>query len=240
MRSSTPFLGNPINTYRSPSSPSQSRPATFATTSTASSYAPIKSPRHPPLNPWYLSLIRGRECDQDTNRLRVRHELTLGPLSPSHTLSSQQTRVLIHRGWALQQSGKFYGENFYYNEYHEVASASEGLRSRIHLGWMKRLCRHEKTVRSIAETEKQRISYRAVALADQEGPYPDRAMSELSYCGSSADLTAAFLAQAATTILHTKGLVKRVGGGVLTPAVLGTDYLDRLDQVGVGIRGELV
>ncbi|KAK6581310.1 hypothetical protein PZA11_006001 [Diplocarpon coronariae] len=85
------------------------------------------------------------------------------------------------------------------------------------------------------------ISLRAIAIADQDGAFPDRALSEFSYHGSAPDLVAAFLAQGAATILYTRGLVARVGGGgVLTPAVLGMDFVERLSRVGVEIGGELI
>lgn len=88
---------------------------------------------------------------------------------------------------------------------------------------------------------KGNISLRAIAIAAQEGPFPDRALAEFSYGNTAAHLTAAFLAEGAATILYTKGLLKRVGGGgVLTPAVLGNEFVERLGRVGVEVRGELV
>ncbi len=85
------------------------------------------------------------------------------------------------------------------------------------------------------------MSLRAVAIADQQGPFPDRALSELSYTGTPEELTAALLVQAAATILYTKGLAKVVGGGgVLTPAVLGSELITRLGEVGVEIEAGLV
>ncbi|CAL3969455.1 unnamed protein product [Diplocarpon coronariae] len=223
--------------------------SSFPPTSTSSSHAlpsplsattPIsapRSPRHPPLNPWFLSLVRGRTATPGTNRLGLRRELTLGMLAPSHTLASQQTRVLVHRGWALQQEGRWYGEGFYYNEYYRVTSSNVGL-----TGWVKRLrAGYRKASLVAADPATPIISLRAIAIADQDGAFPDRALSEFSYHGSAPDLVAAFLAQGAATILYTRGLVARVGGGgVLTPAVLGMDFVERLSRVGVEIGGELI
>ncbi|KAI9048797.1 hypothetical protein LZ554_007628 [Drepanopeziza brunnea f. sp. 'monogermtubi'] len=234
-----------INPSTCPSYPSRprltNRRSTGASDSSAPSRSPPKSPRHPPLNPWYLSLIRGRTSS--CSRLGRRRELTLGLLSPSQTLTSQQTRVLVHRGWALQQDGRLYGENFYYNEYYEEARAPDVGKPTRGLGWMKKLsCSRREEPLEVAEVErKPHISVRAIAVADQEGAFPERALAEFSYQGTSTELVAAFLARGAATILHTKGLLEKVGGGgVLTPAVLGMDYVDLLGRAGVEISGELM
>ena len=120
------------------------------------------------------------------------------------------------------------------------------------LGWVKRLCCQDErkglgssssnsSIRSSENSNDRYISLRAIAIAAQEGPFPDRALAEFSYGNTAAHLTAAFLAEGAATILYTKGLIKRVGGGgVLTPAVLGNEFVERLGRVGVEVRGELV
>ncbi|KAH7346305.1 hypothetical protein BKA65DRAFT_585249 [Rhexocercosporidium sp. MPI-PUGE-AT-0058] len=256
------YLSHPkVSTYiltnqTSYPTPPASSPTSLRTTSTTSSLT-LKSPRHPPLNPWFLSHAQGRTCTASslTNRLNLRRELTLGFLTPSTTLSAQQTRVLIHRSWALLDSGHYYGEDFYYNEYREVKSR-EGVREKMGLGWVRRIyCQSQapkggSTSSNFSKESNSKIdsignsnniSLRAIAIAAQEGPFPDRALAEFSYAESSAHLTAAFLAQGAATILYTKGMLKRAGGGgVITPAVLGVEFLERLGSVGVEIRGELV
>ncbi|KAK0120188.1 hypothetical protein ONS95_011594 [Cadophora gregata] len=247
-----------INDFPDQLPTSSSRPPShrsLSSSSTTISPTPLKSPRHPPLNPWFLSHTQGQTCTASSlsTRASPRRELTLGLLSPSTTLSSQQTRVLVHRSWALLDSGRSYGEDFYYNEYREMRPCREGVREKMGLGWVKRLCCQEERRGQAVESSSSSFSsseekvdsgkttLRAIAIAAQEGPFPDRALAEFSYGKSAAHLTAAFLAEGAATILYTKGLLRRVGGGgVLTPAVLGMDYLERLGRVGVEIRGELV
>lgn len=84
------------------------------------------------------------------------------------------------------------------------------------------------------------ISMRAVAIADQEGPFPDRALVELSFSGTYEELSAVLLIQGAFTILQEHELRKKVGGGVLTPAVLGIEFVERLKRVGVEIESSLI
>ncbi|PBP27768.1 saccharopine dehydrogenase [Diplocarpon rosae] len=133
--------------------------------------------------------------------------------------------------------GRLYGEAFYYNEYYRVTSSNVGL-----TGWVKRLrAGHGKASLVVADQTTPIISLRAIAIADQDGAFPDRALAEFSYHGAAPDLVAALLAQGAATILYTRGLVESAGGGgVVTPAVLGTDFVERLGRVGVEIRGELI
>lgn len=128
-----------------------------------------------------------------------------------------------------------------------MKSSRDGVREKMGLGWVRRLCSQDRagglaSSNFLNENNNiNNISLRAIAIAAQEGPFPDRALAEFSYGMSSAHLTAAFLAQGAATILYTKGLLKRVGGGgVVTPAVLGAEFMERLGRVGVEVRGELV
>lgn len=62
-----------------------------------------------------------------------------------------------------------------------------------------------------------------------------RALAKLRYGKGPYHITAAFLAQGAATILYEEGLLERVGGGILTPAVLGHAYIERLRGSGVTI-----
>jgi short subunit dehydrogenase-like uncharacterized protein len=79
-----------------------------------------------------------------------------------------------------------------------------------------------------------------VAVADETKPSPTRSLAKLRYAGGPYHITAAFLAQGAATILYEEGLVRRVGGGILTPAVLGRPYIDRLRSSGVTIDAEML
>jgi short subunit dehydrogenase-like uncharacterized protein len=45
-------------------------------------------------------------------------------------------------------------------------------------------------------------------------------------------LTGVFLAEAAITVLRDETPARKYGGGVLTPAMLGQSYIDRLAKVG--------
>jgi short subunit dehydrogenase-like uncharacterized protein len=90
------------------------------------------------------------------------------------------------------------------------------------------------------EEKKLNIELFAVAVADEDGPSATRALAKLRYAGGPYHITATFLAQGAATILYEEGLIERVGGGMVTPAVLGQPYIERLRSSGVTIDTEML
>lgn len=72
-----------------------------------------------------------------------------------------------------------------------------------------------------------------MAIADEASVSAPRALTKLRYPGGTYHITAALLSQGAATILYEEGLVEKVGGGILTPAVLGQSYIERLRTAGM-------
>lgn len=89
-------------------------------------------------------------------------------------------------------------------------------------------------------TSKERIEYRTIAIADQDTPTPTRALAKMKYDGGLYYLTGVFLAEAAITILRDDALVKKLGGGILTPSMLGQPFVDRLRKAGVVLETKLL
>jgi len=81
------------------------------------------------------------------------------------------------------------------------------------------------------------LEYRAVAVADQQGP-ERKAMATFRYEGGLYYLTGILLAEAAMILLKEKELVEQLGGGVLTPACLGQRFVERLQNASVQISGK--
>ena len=90
---------------------------------------------------------------------------------------------------------------------------------------------------SKAVTAKDSLEFRAVATADERegmtGTPPRRAFGRFRYEGGVYHLTGVFLAEAAMVLLEDEGLVKRLGGGLFTPAMLGKGFVDRMVRAGV-------
>ena len=78
------------------------------------------------------------------------------------------------------------------------------------------------------------MEWRAIAHADVSDPSdPKRAYGRMRFEGSMYLLTGIFLAEAAVTIARDRTLAHDVGGGLLTPAMLGVPYLERLQKAGL-------
>ncbi|RCI16181.1 hypothetical protein L249_2207 [Ophiocordyceps polyrhachis-furcata BCC 54312] len=79
---------------------------------------------------------------------------------------------------------------------------------------------------------REEIEYRGTATPDAPGPMDKRAYCRAVFRGSSYQITALFLAQAAQTLLEDK---TELPGGFYTPACLGRGYVDRVNRAGFKI-----
>lgn len=93
---------------------------------------------------------------------------------------------------------------------------------------------------TMEESANDHVEYRALATPDQNISTPQRAFGKLKYQGPMYVFTGLMMAEAAMTILENEDKVKKVSrGGVVTPATLGQEYVDRLDKVGCTIETEI-
>lgn len=93
---------------------------------------------------------------------------------------------------------------------------------------------------TMEESANDHVEYRALATPDQNISTPQRAFGKLKYQGALYVFTGLMMAEAAMTILENEDKVKKVSrGGVVTPATLGQEYVDRLDKVGCTIETEI-
>ncbi|KAH8685845.1 Saccharopine dehydrogenase-domain-containing protein [Tricladium varicosporioides] len=200
------------------------------------------------LQPWALSPIKGRKYSDSANMFGLRHDKTLGLLSTSSP-TARQDRALVHRSWSLLDGGNFYGRDFFYNEYQRASNAFAGvvanlgvkiLEASLSSSFLRTVMRKFAPAPGEGidpeQEKKLNIEIFAVAIADEAGPCATRALAKLRYAGGPYHITAAFLAQGAATILYEDGLLERVGGGILTPAVLGQSYIERLRDSGMTIN----
>ena len=86
-----------------------------------------------------------------------------------------------------------------------------------------------------------RLEYRAVATAEpnQLESKPIRVLGSYSFEGCPYFLTGILLAEAAMVLAESR-IVGELEGGYLTPSMLGQEYIDRLEQVGVAIHAEVL
>ena len=181
----------------------------------------------------------------------MRHDPDLGSLAAS-SIGAGQNRAVVHRTWGLLNGGDLYGRNFQYNEYNKhgtLAGVGEKLSNALLwklLGMSlfrsiaKRFVPAPGEGPDLATQKNGRIEMQAVAVADEETAKPRRAFGKLTFSGGSYAITGAWLAQGAATIAYNPDLVRSIGGGFVTPAVLGQTFIDRAESGGVYIETRML
>ncbi|KAL8805699.1 MAG: hypothetical protein Q9200_005322 [Gallowayella weberi] len=201
--------------------------------------------------PWALSPIAGPKNSKAvsllTKLLGVRKTQHLGILTTS--IWAGPNSAIVQRSWGLLGGPKSYGPNFQYNEYMRVKNSLAGfiIHAAIYLGflamiippvrWLVQFAAHNVYApgqgASKDNTAKDTVEFRAIAEADPDVPNPQMAMARFRYDGGIYYMTGLFLAEAAMVLLKNDDLTERLGGGLLTPAMLGQPFVDRLQNVGV-------
>ena len=207
------------------------------------------------MKPWALSPIPGPTSAKSISLYRkifgVQVVPDLGILSTS--LAAKPNEAIVQRSWGLLNSGKFYGSKFTFHEYQRVGSKLSGFASNLAIAFglfLVTLSPFRWLIRKFVPTpgqgpskesqEKESLEYRAIAIADENGPEPHRAFSRFRWEGGIYYLTGMLLAEAAIVILREDSLVEKLGGGVLTPATLGQPFIDRLKDAGIIIETGLI
>ncbi|KAI4094659.1 MAG: hypothetical protein LQ344_002130 [Seirophora lacunosa] len=208
--------------------------------------------------PWALSPIPGPKSSAavslKTKMLGVRYEQDLGTLTTSITAGPNV--AIVQRTWGLLGGPKSYGPNFQYHEYMRVKNSLAGviIHFALSLGlfalampplrWLLQYAAHNFHApgqgTSKADAAEEMLELRAVAEADDGSSHPRMAMAKFRYDGSIYYMTGVFLAEAAMVILKNDGLVKELGGGLLTPAMLGQPFVDRLRNAGVILESRIM
>lgn len=201
------------------------------------------------MKPWALSPTPGPKPTESPSLVQrffgIRNVPDLGTLTTS--FSAGANRAIVHRTWGLMGgSSSFYGPRFHFNEYMKVRNVFIG--AAVHflvaiamlalalppVRWLvKKLVFTPGQGPTKEVTSKERIEYRTIAIADQDTPTPKRAFSRIRYEGGMYYLTGVFLAEAAIIMLRDDTIAMKLGGGILTPAMLGQPFIDRLRRAGV-------
>jgi short subunit dehydrogenase-like uncharacterized protein len=176
--------------------------------------------------------------------LGVRSIRDLGTVTTSPTAIADIT--VVHRSSSLMP--ELYGQNFFFRQFLSVRNVLIGVA--VHIGfliglsllalppvrWLVRKFifapgagpRREDSVND-------RLEYHAIATS--ETTPPQRVFGKISYQGGMYPFTGLLLAEAAMVILSEEEKIKKVSrGGIVTPATLGQDFVDRLEKVGCNIE----
>ncbi|KAB8648471.1 hypothetical protein FH972_026128 [Carpinus fangiana] len=152
---------------------------------------------------------------------------------------------IVYRSWGLYEGesagAENYGANFQFSTFMSTRNVFTG--AMVHLGFLiaplflllppvrwllAKFVFQPGQGPSREDVKNDSLEYRAVAYADDKSG--KRASGRLYYEGSLYQLTGIFLAHAAATLLYDDGFAaKKIGGGVLTPATLGEQFVERLE-----------
>lgn len=177
--------------------------------------------------------------------LGVRSIRDLGTVTTSPNGLADET--IVHRSSTLMP--EFYGKRFFFHQFLHVRNVFIG--AAVHFGLLMGLALLMiPPVRSLLRkfvyapgqgptmqaSQNDRVEYHAIAVADQDVPAPKRVFGKFTFHGSMYVLTGLMLAEAAMVVLDEEEKVKKVSrGGIVTPATLGQEFVDRLDKVGVHV-----
>lgn len=200
----------------------------------ASSWAtsPVPGPK-PKTSPPLVSKIFGIRCVPG-----------LGTLTTS--VSAGPNVATVQRSWGLLDDGRMYGPWFSYHEYAAVRNVAVGIVVHFSmvfgalalalppLRWMvKKLLYAPGQGATKDVTTRDSIEFRALATADHDGSTPKRAVGRLRWDGGNYYFTGVCLAEAAMVLLKDRDLVKRLDGGLLTPAMIAEPFLERMVDKGM-------
>ncbi|KAF2248154.1 saccharopine dehydrogenase [Trematosphaeria pertusa] len=184
----------------------------------------------------------------------------LGGIQTTHVMASVDT-CIVHRSWGLYEStatsrpSLSYGPYFRFTEYMRAKSLLFGVLFKLGVGLFGLLLALPPTrlllsplVRRFViskagegpakeSMKKDFMSYRAVGIADTERK--EKVMGRLDVAHGGYATTALTLSAAADVILRGdvgKTEAGRLGGGILTPATLGEEYVGKLNEFGMKIQ----
>ena len=183
--------------------------------------------------------------------LGIRSVPGLGTLTTSITAAANTS--VVQRSWGLLDDGRLYGSRFQYNEYMRVRNPVVGIAMHFALAfagmalifppvrWLAKKFVYAPGEGADREARRHEyLEYRAVATADQDRLNPRRAFAKLRWDGSLYHFTGVLLAEAAMVLLNDDKLVRRLDGGLLTPATLGQPFIDRMRNAGLVFEAEMV
>ncbi|KAI0837133.1 Saccharopine dehydrogenase-domain-containing protein [Hypoxylon sp. FL0890] len=203
-------------------------PQTIKQAQSPSALSPVEHPLKP-------SPIRGLH--------RHRHLGLLTATSPT----DDQDRALIYRTWGLLEGTEgSYGPRFEFNEYEKASSVLGGIGLIIKsyfLSLVMSLARIDPIKNFLLslvpppgsgpDTELAKavpVSMEALAAADPavDGAKPNKFVRvKFLHTGGHYPASAMFMAQASASLLYTRKLEGGITGGCLTPAMLGSDFIER-------------
>lgn len=178
----------------------------------------------------------------------------LGPFHVPHlgllttSITARTNEAIVYRSAAFMR--ETYGSKFQYSEFLRVPNRLVGVGLHFGLGlftllltfpplrWLARKFVYAPgSGPDRSEHQKEEFELRGIGIADGK---TDQVLARFGYKGGIYYMTGVLMAEAAMVLLKEKDLVRKLEGGILTPAMLGDGYVERLKNVGFDIEAETI
>jgi short subunit dehydrogenase-like uncharacterized protein len=184
-----------------------------------------------------------------TKLLGFRYVKDLGILTDSPQSGSDIP--IVNRSWSLFSGGEYYGPKFTFREWMRVKSRIMGtiihyvtvvslimMFFRPFRWYLKRLVYQPGQGPTKEEYVTNRLSYKAIATADHESK--KRVVATFDYSGGGYYMTGICVAEAAMLVLRGGDNLAKKLGGMVTPATLEMEYVERLRKAGIKIEASML
>lgn len=163
----------------------------------------------------------------------------------------QIERGVIGRSWGLVDEDEGYGPNFSFSSRMRMSNALTAvlfraafllLNALLTLAPLRQLVTYlvpAGTGPSATQRRGHYFKYRAIGIADTEDALEKKIEVSWEYDGDPYVFTGVAMVEAAVTLLEGGTEAHRKGGGILTPAMLGEKYVERLKRPEAGVRIEV-
>ncbi|EER25200.1 saccharopine dehydrogenase, putative [Coccidioides posadasii C735 delta SOWgp] len=169
------------------------------------------------------------------------------------TLPASCDSAIVHRSSSLMPD--LYDQNFHFQEFGKARNVFMGLVVHFCI-ILAAICLMIPPIRLLVkrflpdpgqgpakeDTVGDYVEYRGVATAEhaEPGKKPIRVLGRLAYQGPAYPMTGMLIAEAAMVLITSERVGKDLKGGYLTPAILGDEYVARLEKCGVSIETKVL
>lgn len=204
-------------------------------------------------DPHYLAALRPTTKPQPTplahKLFGTRHIPRIGTVTTA--IGSYIDTPVVQRSASLMPD--LYDPSFRFREYMNVSNTFVGVVTHFALvafalvlvipplRWLASVVGPKQgTGPSDEKKEGNRIEFRGIATGEKDDGSEVQSMGRFVYEGCPYTLTGVVATEAAMVLVQNEDLVKGLGGGYLTPAMLRQDFMDRLQKVGIVMEAKIL
>lgn len=173
---------------------------------------------------------------------KSRHFIDLGPQTAS--VQAMTDTGLVYRSWSLFDNGAFYGSNFAFTPTMRASNRFTSVvidcilritflcfKFSMFRGLLKKVAFKPGSGPDLAKASSDVLNYKAIGVADDGSAR--RSFATYRFDGSIYIMSGITLIEAALALSRDGTSLARRLGGMVTPATLGIEYVQRLQKAGI-------